>query len=59
MKTQTFEYWYQEFTKILKDKHGFTEETIASMDKQSYKETYFNSGDTAEDAVNEELSYMN
>ncbi len=58
MKTQTFENWYQEFIKILKDKHGFTNHSISTMDKQSYKETYFDNGDTAEDAVNEELSCM-
>lgn len=58
MARRKFENWWQAFTKILQEKHQWTKDTIATMDKDSYKETYFNDGYTAEDAVELELSYM-
>lgn len=58
MKTQKFENWYEKFTKLLKDKYGFTENAISTMDKQSYKETYFDDKYTVEDAVKEEISNL-
>lgn len=58
MARRKFENWWKAFTKNLQDIQGWSEHTISTLDKESYRETYFNDGFTVEEAVEQELSYM-
>ncbi len=59
MARRTFKNWWCAYTKLLSERLGWSEQTISTLDKDAFKETYFNDGFTIEEAYQDELYYSN
>ena len=59
MARRTFKNWWEAYRKLMKKKEGWSGETLNTLDKDAFKETYFDDGLTIEEAHQEELYYSN
>lgn len=59
MARRTFKNWFEAYSKLLINKHAWTEQSVSTLDKEAFKETYFDDGLTIKEAYEEELYHSN
>lgn len=57
MARRTFKNWIEAYKKLLLEKGVENEESIKTLDEDSFRETFFNNGDTIEEAFETEMYY--
>ena len=59
MARRTFKNWFEAYSKMLIEQHGWNQQSVDTLDKEAFKETYFDDGLTIEEAHKEELWHSN
>lgn len=58
MARRTFKNWFEAYERLCYEK-GLNHFHVGTLDKVAFRETYFNTGATVEEAFAEELYYSN